>query len=91
MRIIEFRETIDPSRESIGDFSPHMTVLRRHFCPSLHFQCCMSLQGTLGGNVDIFAASDESTAWVLLKKNPFKTNCREGLSGSPIQLFQHHI
>ena len=28
----------------------------------------MILQGTLGGNFDIFAASGESTAWVLLWK-----------------------
>ena len=28
----------------------------------------MILQGTLGGNLDIFAASGESTAWVLLWK-----------------------
>ena len=28
----------------------------------------MVLQGTLGGNFDIFAASSESTAWVLLWK-----------------------
>ena len=50
------------------DFSPHMAVLRRHFLPNMHFQCCMILQGTLGGNFDIFAASGESTAWVLLWK-----------------------
>ena len=43
-----------------------MAVLRRHFLPDMHFQCCMLLQGTLGGNFDIFAASGESTAWVLL-------------------------
>ena len=34
MRILAFRETIDPSRESIGNctevFSPYMAVLRRH-------------------------------------------------------------
>ena len=28
------------------DFSPHMAVIRRHFLPNVHFQCCMSLQGT---------------------------------------------
>ena len=28
----------------------------------------MMLQGTLGGNFDIFAASGESTAWVRLSK-----------------------
>ena len=44
----------------------HMAVLRRHVLPNMHFQCCMLLQGTLGGNFDIFAASGESTAWVLL-------------------------
>ena len=49
------------------DFSP-MAVLRRHFLPNVHFQCCMSLQGTLGAHFDIFAASDEFTSWVLLWK-----------------------
>ena len=49
------------------DFSPHMSVLRRHF-PSMEFQCCMILQGTLGGIFDIFAASGEFTAWVCLWK-----------------------
>ena len=44
-------------------------------------------QGTLGGNFDIFAASGESTAWVLLWKTPLTSNWREGLSCSPIQFF----
>ena len=39
-----------------------MAVLRRHFLPNI-------LQSTLGGNFDIFAASGESTAWVLFGKN----------------------
>ena len=68
-------------------FSPLMAILRRHFLPKMHFQCYMLLQGTLGGDFDVFAASGKSTAWVLLWKNPFKTNWREGLSCSPIQLF----
>ena len=50
------------------DFSPHVAVLRRHFLPNMHFQCCMLLRGTLGRDFDIFAASGESTAWVLLWK-----------------------
>ena len=45
-----------------------LTVLRGHFLPKIHFQCYMFLQGTLGRNFDIFAASGESTAWVLLWK-----------------------
>ena len=49
-------------------FFPHMAVLRRIFLPNVHFQCCMLLQGTLGGDFDVFAASGESTAWVLLWK-----------------------
>ena len=32
------------------------------------FQCCMIPQGTLGHDFDVFAASGESTAWVLLWK-----------------------
>ena len=47
----------------------------------------MLLQGTVGHDFDIFAAGGESTAWVLLWKTPFKTNRRDGLSCSPIQLF----
>ena len=50
------------------DFSPRMAVLRRHFLPSMHFQCCMILRSALGGDFDIFAASGESSAWVLLWK-----------------------
>ena len=44
----------------VKDFSSHMAVLRRHFLPNMYFQCHLLLQGTLGGNFDIFAASDES-------------------------------
>ena len=57
------------SSEVAKEFSPHMAVLRRHFLPNMQFECCMILQGTLGGNFDIFAASGESAAWVLLWKN----------------------
>ena len=39
-----------------------------NFLPNLHFHCRMLLQGTLGEYFDIFAASSESTAWVLLWK-----------------------
>ena len=45
-----------------------MAVLRRHFLSNMHFQCYTILEGTLGGNFDIFTASGESTAWVLLWK-----------------------
>ena len=45
------------------DFSPHVAVV-----PNVHFQCCMLLQGTLSYDFDIFAASSESIAWVLLWK-----------------------
>ena len=73
MRVFGPKATIDPSRESnpstlAKDFLPHMAVLRRHFLPNVHFQCCMLLEGTLGGDFDIFAANGESTAWVLLWK-----------------------
>ena len=58
------------------DFSPHMAVLRRHCLPNVHFQCCMFLQGTLGHDFDIFAASGGSTALGAPLENPFKTNWR---------------
>ena len=70
-------------------FSPHMAVLRRHLLPNLHFQCCMILCGTIGGNFDTITASGEYSAWVLLWKTPITTNWRDVLSCSPIQLFQH--
>ena len=69
-----------------NSFSPHLAVLRRHILPIMQFECCKILQGTLGGNFDIFAASGEHTAWILLW---FKTHWREALSCSPIQLVQH--
>ena len=49
-------------------FSPHMAVLRRHLLPKMQFECCMILEGNLGGNFDTFAASGEYSAWVLLWK-----------------------
>ena len=45
-----------------------MAVLRRRFLPNMHSECCIILQGTLGCKFDIFAASGEFTAWVLLWK-----------------------
>ena len=51
-----------------------MAVLRRQFLPKVHFQCFMLLQGSTGHDFDIFAASGESTAWVLLWKNRSKPN-----------------
>ena len=66
------------------DFSPHMAVLRPHLLPNMHFQCCMMLQGTLGGHFGIFAASGESTASVLL----WKTLSRPiGVRGCPVAQF----
>ena len=38
-------------------FSPHMAVLRLRVFTNMQFECCIILQGTLGGNFDIFAAS----------------------------------
>ena len=71
MRVIGLRETIDPSRESIGNCKGFFTAYvssSTSFLPNMHFQCCVILQGTLGSQFDIFAASGESTAWVLLWK-----------------------
>ena len=52
------------------DFSPHMAIFRRHFLTTMHFKCCKLLQGTLGRNFDIFAASGESTALGAPLENP---------------------
>ena len=71
MRIIGLRETIDPSREYIGNctgFFPAYGSPSTSFLPNMHFQCCVILEGNLGGNFDIFTASGESTAWMLLWK-----------------------
>ena len=74
---INERETLGSGKQLIRhgnpsaiakDFSSHMAVLRRHLLPNMYFQWYLLLQGTLGGNFDIFAASDESLDWVLLWK-----------------------
>ena len=44
------------------------------FCQICNFECCMIRQGILGGNFDIFAASGESTAWILLWKTHSRPN-----------------
>ena len=46
---------------------------RRQLLSNMQFECCMILQGTLGGIVDIFASRGESTVWVPHLENPFKT------------------
>ena len=64
-------KTNDPSPESISnckEFVPAYGSPPTYFLPDVHFQCCMILQGTLGRNFHIFAASGEPTAWVLLWK-----------------------
>ena len=48
----------------------------------------MLLQGTLGGDLDIFAASGESTAWVLLWTTSSRPIGVRVLSRSPIRVFQ---
>ena len=58
-------------REHIGNCKGFLTAYVSSstlFLPNMQFECCMILQGTLGGSFDIFAASGESTAWVLLWK-----------------------
>ena len=63
--------TMELSRESIGDCEVFLRQVLQSFdlCSrNMHFQCCMSLQGTLGGDFDNFAASSESTAWKLFWK-----------------------
>ena len=67
------------------DFLPHMSVLRHHFLPNVQFECFLISQGTLGGNFDIFAASGESTAWVLF----WKTRSRPtGVTVCPVAQFK---
>ena len=71
-----------------GNFSPHITVLRRHLLLYMEFQWCMILQGTLGSNFNIFAASGESTAWVL----HWKTRSRPiGVRLCPVAQFNFSV
>ena len=70
---------------SARDFSPHVSVLRHHFLPNMQFECFLISQGNLGGNFDIFAASGESTAWVLF----WKTRSRPiGVRVCPVAQFK---
>ena len=71
-----------------GDFFP---AYGSHFMPKMHFQYCMILQGTLGGNFGIFAARGESTAWMLLWKTRSRPIGVFVLTCSTIHLFQYHI
>ena len=62
-------ETVDPSRESIGNCTGFLTAYgspSTSFLPKMQSECCMILRSTLGGNFDTFAASGDPTAWVLL-------------------------
>ena len=55
-------------RQLLGIFHRMWQSFDVNFCRTCAFQCCMLLQGTLGYDFDIFAASGESTAWVLFWK-----------------------
>ena len=50
----------NPSAIARG-FLPAYDSPSTSFLPNVHFQCCMLLQGTLGHDFDIFAASGEFT------------------------------
>ena len=73
------------------DFSPQHGSPSTSFLPNMHYQCCVILQSTQSGNFDIFTASGEATAWVLL----WKTRSRPiglGFVLQPnLQLFQDRI
>ena len=50
-------ETIDPSREYIGNCTGFLSAYvssSTSFLPKMLFECCMILHGTLGSNFDIF-------------------------------------
>ena len=72
VRVLRTRTTIDPSRESFGTcekFLPaYGSFSTTFFCRACNSGAARLLQGTLGGDFDIFAASGESTVWVLLWK-----------------------
>ena len=72
-------------------FSPHSAVSSTSFFAENAFPVlCVASGGTLGSDFDIFAASGESTAWVLL----WKTRSRPiGVRVCPIAQFdfQHRI
>ena len=69
------------------DCSQHMEVVRRHFSQKA-LPVLYDSQGTLGGNFDVFAASVESTAWVLL----WKTRSRPiGVRACPVAQFKFSV
>ena len=51
----------------------HRQLQGMQLLPNMQLEHCMILQGTLGGNFDIFTASGESNAWVLLWKTGSRT------------------
>ena len=61
------------------------------FQPNVQFECCMILQGTLGGNFDMFAAGVNPVLGCSSGKPRSRPIGMKGLSCSPIQLFQHRI
>ena len=71
MRVFGPRATIEMSRESSGTCKGFFTAYGSP-STSIFAECALpvlsALQDTLGGDCDIFAASGESTAWVLLWK-----------------------
>ena len=72
MWVVGLKETIGPSpgihRQLQWIYPRIWQFFDVIFLPNMQFECCMILQGTPGGNFDIFAAIGEATAWVLLWK-----------------------
>ena len=66
---------------------PHMAVLRRHFLPHMHFQCCMLLQRHPQWKCGHLCCQRWIYCLGTPLETPFKTNWREGLSCIPIQFF----
>ena len=92
MRVIRHRETIDPSRESIGNYTGFFTAHGSPSTSSFAEFTLPVLYDSLGHQWWQFWHL-YGQRWILCLgaplENPFKTNWREVLSCSPIQLFQH--
>ena len=91
---IEKGESLGPGQQLIlhgnpsafaAKFSPHMAVLRRHFCRicSLSAVCCFRAP-SLATLISLRPAVNPLLGYSC--GNPFKSSWREGLSCSPIQL-----
>ena len=81
VQVIGLRETIDPSRESIGNCKRFFSACGRSstsFFAERALPLLYVASRHLGESFDICAASGETNAWVLFRKNPLKNYLMHG-------------